>query len=88
VPEGKTLSLVDAPVTTGGTLSLDVEHVSAKLWRITIDPHGQTRDFILHVPVDLKSVSEIHLDGKVTWLDQEVPIRKVNKTTTVEVSLQ
>jgi hypothetical protein len=50
VPEGKTLSLDDAPVTTGGTVSLRVEHVNAKLWRVTVDPHGVARDFVLHFP--------------------------------------
>ncbi len=88
VPEGKTLVLENAPVTTGGEVSLRVEHVDAKLWRITVDPHGETRDFVLHVPVDLKSVSSIAIDGKTTGIEDNVSLRKASKTTTVEVKLQ
>ena len=50
VPIGKSLSLADAPVTTGGTVSLKVEHTSASVWRITFDPHGRTREVVLHPP--------------------------------------
>jgi hypothetical protein len=88
VPEGKSLVLENAPVTTGGTVSLRVEHVSAKLWRITVDPQGQTRDFTLHVSPDLSSISEIHIDGKITLIDEEVHMWKVSKVTTVEVALK
>ena len=48
VPVGKSLSLTDAPVTTGGTISLRVEHTSVHTWRITFDPHGRSRDVVLH----------------------------------------
>jgi len=88
VPEGKTVNLENAPVTTGGTVSLRVVHVSAKLWQITVDPHGKAREFAIHVPVDMSSVSQIHIDGHITWLEDEIPLRKVSKVTTVEVILQ
>jgi hypothetical protein len=88
VPEGKSLVLENAPVTTGGTVSLRVEHTNAKLWRITIDPHGQARDSTLHVPVDLNSIREIHIDGKLASIDEEVQMFKVSKTVTVEVLIK
>jgi hypothetical protein len=66
VPEGKTLTLDNAPVTTGGTVSLRVEHVTAPLWRVAIDPHGVSRDFVLHFPapgalvqIGNKSISDL-----------------------------
>jgi len=65
-----------------------VEHVSAELWRISVDPHGITREFVLHVPVDMKSVNSIYIDGHITWLDEEIPLRKVSQETTVEIKLQ
>ena len=64
VPEGKSLELGDAPVTTGGQVSLRVNHVSAKNWRITVDPHGVFRDFVLHPPFDLGSIAKV--DGRAT----------------------
>lgn len=50
VPVGKSLSLTDAPVTTGGTVSLKVEHTAGSDWKITFDPHGRTREVVLHPP--------------------------------------
>lgn len=88
VPEGKAVTVENAPVTTGGTVSLRVEHVSAELWRISVDPHGITREFVLHLPVDMKSVNSIYIDGHITWLDEEIPLRKVSQETTVEIKLQ
>jgi hypothetical protein len=89
VPEGKSLVLDNAPVTTGGEVSLRVEHINAKLWRITADPHGQTRDFMLHLPVDPATVSSIEINGHARQPgDEVVPLRKVSRVTTVEVKLQ
>jgi hypothetical protein len=88
VPEGKSLVLENAPVSTGGTVSLRVEHTNARLWRITFDPHSQARDFTLHVPVDLSSIREIHIDGKLAFIDEEVHMFEVNKAVTVEVLLK
>jgi len=88
VPEGQAVNVENAPVTTGGTISLRVEHVNTKLWRITVDPHGQTRNFVLHVPVAMKWLSDIHIDGGVTWLAEQIPLRAASKVTTIEVKLQ
>jgi hypothetical protein len=88
VPKGKAVIVENTPVTTGGTVSLRVEHVSAKLWRITVDPHGMTREFVLHVPVDMRSLSRIYIDGQGTWLAEQIPLEAVNKVTTIEIKSQ
>ena len=84
VPEGKSLVLVNAPVTTGGRVSLRVDHPAARLWRITIDPHGTSRDFVLHFPVDSRTVSSIRVDGHSTSIAPAVPFTS-SKPTSIEV---
>jgi hypothetical protein len=88
VPEGKSLVLANAPVTTGGEVSLRAEHVSAKLWRITVDPHGQARDFVLHLPVDTSAVASSRVDGKPVNVAAEIQFHTSGVATTVEVSLK
>jgi len=85
VPEGKTLTLDDAPVTTGGTVSLRVEHVSAKLWRITIDPHGAFRDFVLHFPFE--PGTRVRVDDKGFTTSSSLNLG-IDKPLTVELQVQ
>jgi hypothetical protein len=88
VPEGKTLVLEDAPVTTGGAVSLRVEHVNGKLWRIVVDPHGAPRDFVLHLPMDKGTVSSIRVGGKEVSVAEAVSFSASGAGTVVEVGLQ
>jgi len=85
VPEGESLTLDDAPVTTGGTVSLRVEHASAKLWRITIDPHRVTRDFVLHFPFEPGAL--VRIDGQPPSASSQLNLT-LSKTRTVELKLQ
>jgi len=85
VPEGKTLTLDDAPVTTGGTVSLRVEHVNSTVWRVTIDPHGVKRDFFLHFPFD--AMARVRVDdkgGAIAYRSFELGL---DKPATVELNL-
>ena len=84
VPEGKTLRLDDAPVTTGGTVSVQVEHVSAKLWRISIDPHGVLRRFVVHLPFEPGTRVRIGDQGTTT---ASVINLSLDKAYTVELTL-
>jgi hypothetical protein len=85
VPEGKSLVLDDAPVTTGGTISLRVEHVSTKIWHIAIDPHGASRDFVLHPPFDLASI--VRIDGRGTTVSSPIDVH-TDKPETVEFEVK
>jgi hypothetical protein len=85
VPEGKTLTLDNAPVTTGGTVGLLVEHASAKLWRVTIDPHGIAREFILHFPFEAGAL--VRVDGKPATTSSEIGM-SLDKPRTVELELE
>ena len=80
--------LENAPVTTGGEVTLRVEHVSAKLWRFRVDPQGRARDFVLHLPVDANSVMSIRLNGKPVNVAAEIPFRSSGTASTVEVLLK
>jgi len=82
VPEGKTLTLENAPVTTGGIVSLRVEHVSAKLWRVTIDPRGVARDFVLHFPFEPGAL--VRVDGKPAIPSSQIGF-SLDKLRTVEL---
>lgn len=86
VPEGKSLELTNAPVNTGGEVSLRVEHATAKLWRITVDPHGATRDFVLHLPMDPSTVASVRIGGKPIAVDAAIPFTAPAKVTTIEVT--
>lgn len=86
VPEGRAVTVENAPVTTGGTVSLRVEHVSAKLWRITVDPHGRARDFVLHLPADdMSTVSTVRVNGQPATVAAELPISAAGSASVVEV---
>jgi hypothetical protein len=87
VPEGKSFFLENAPVTTGGKISLRLDHVSAKAWRITVDPQRVSRDVVLHLPVDASLVSSTRIDSKPTTVAQELSFTS-NKPSVVEVNLQ
>jgi hypothetical protein len=85
VPEGKTLTLENAPVTTGGAVSLSVEHANTKLWRITIDPHGVSRDFVLHFPFEPAAL--IRIDGKSATASSELSL-SLDEIRTVELAFE
>ncbi len=85
VPEGKTLTLDNAPVTTGGIVSLRVDHVTAPLWRITIDPHGVSRDFVLHFPFE--PGTHVRIDGKSTTDSSQLDL-SLDKPHTVVLELE
>ena len=85
IPTGKSLTLDNAPVTTGGTVSLHVQHASANLWRITIDPHGVPRDFVLHFPFD--PGARVRVDGKSTTTAAELSLN-IDQPRTVELKLE
>jgi len=69
-----------------------VEHVYAKLWRITVDPHGMAHEVFMHLPIeDLGRVSEVKVNGNNVIIDAAIPLiwtNKVPAVTTVEVELQ
>lgn len=85
VPTGKTLTLDNAPVTTGGTVSLHVKHASANLWRIAIDPHGVPRDCVLHFP--FAPGARVRVDGKSDTTASELSLT-VDQPRTVELELE
>ena len=82
---GQAVSIENAPVTTGGTVSVRAEHVSAKLWRVTVDPKGKARDFVVHLPVALADVASVRVDGKAVDAAAELPVKAADKVTVVEV---
>lgn len=86
VPEGKSLEIANAPVTTGGEVTLRVEHAEARLWRIAVDPHGATREFVLHLPMDASSVASVRIDGKPVAVDAAIPFTATGKVATIEVT--
>jgi hypothetical protein len=89
VPEGKVLAVENAPVTTGGTVSLRVEHVNAKQWRITMDPHGKTRELVVHLPVDDPgTVSAVRIDGKKTAAAPEIALTADGKASVIELEVR
>jgi hypothetical protein len=90
VPEGTSVDLENAPVTTGGVVSLRVEHANAKLWRITIDPHGATRDMVVHLPIEAGRVRTILVNGieRTLSADATIPIIRARTLTRIEVELQ
>lgn len=89
VPEGKTVTLGNAPVTTGGSVSLRVEHINSKLWRIAVDPHGMSREFVIHLPVDDASrISRVRIDGMSAAVAAELPLLTAGKPSVVEVELR
>jgi hypothetical protein len=83
IPAGKTLSIDDAPVTTGGTMGVKVEHVSAMDWRITVDPKGRSRELVVNSPVD--TVREVTVDGKAVAPAAELRVMAAGKPVVVEV---
>ncbi len=85
VPAGSTLRIDDAPVTMGGTVSLRVEHLDARHWRVTIDPHGMARDCVLHLPFD--PGARVRVNGKSTTTAAELSLT-VDQPRTVELELE
>lgn len=88
VPVGKAVVVQNAPVTTGGTVSLRAEHVGAKQWRMTIDPHGVSRAVALHVPLGAgEQVRAVRVDGRAVTAGPET-VFTVSAPSVVEVDLQ
>ncbi len=88
VPEGKKVELRNAPVSTSGEVSLRVEHFRAKVWRITVDPHGATREFVFHLPMNPDAVSSIRMDGKPMRVAAEIPFSTAGRASVLEVDLK
>lgn len=86
VPEGKSLEVANAPVSTGGEVSLRVNHTSARQWRITVDPHSATREFVLHLPVDASTVASVRIDGKAAAVTAAIPFTAPAKVVNIEVT--
>jgi len=86
VPEGKSLDVTNAPVTTGGEVSLRVNHTSAKQWRITVDPHSATRAFVLHLPMDASTVASVRIDGKPAVVSASISFTAPGRVATIEVA--
>jgi hypothetical protein len=65
-----------------------VEHVSAKLWRITLDPHGVTRFMIVDLPIgnetDLRAV---RIDRGTGFLERYAAVT-TDKVTVIEAELK
>ena len=85
VPEGKSLEMRNAPVTTGGEVSLRVERSGEKTWHITVDPHGATREFVLHLPMEPGSVASLRIDGKPATVGAAISFTAPAKTAAIEV---
>ena len=86
VPAGKTLSIAGAPVTTGGTVSIKVEHAGAKDWRVTVDPKGRMRELVLHLPVaSVGDIISLKADGSSVAPSMEMMVTAAGKVTVVEV---
>jgi hypothetical protein len=73
-------------VTTGGTITVRVEHPADKQWRITIDPMGRTRELIVHLPPDAPLAS-VKVDGKAVAGNMVLPVTAA-KTVVIEVLTQ
>jgi len=69
-------------------VSLRVQHVNARLWRITADPHGATRDFVVHLPMDTASVASVSINGKPAPVAAEVRFTSAGKESEIEVRLR
>ncbi len=88
VPVGKLVVVQDAPVTTGGTVSLRAEHVSKKVWRIAIDPHGVSRGVVLHAPIEAgERIRAVRIDGRAVAAQAEIAAT-VAAPSVVEVELE
>lgn len=88
VPVGKSLAVERAPVEMGGQVSVRVEHVNAKMWRITVDPRGETRECVIHSPVDQAAIREIRVDGIKVALAGEILVTAAGRISTIEVELK
>jgi hypothetical protein len=89
VAEGKAVDLEDAPVTTGGTISLRAEHVNSKLWRITVDPKGKTREFVVHLPIDdADRIGVVRVDGRLIASAAEIAVTASGNKVVLEVEVR
>jgi hypothetical protein len=88
VAEGESLVLENAPVATGGQVSVRVDHVDAKRWRIAVDPHGAWREFVLHLPMDPSSIRSIAVGGKTMSAAETATFSASGAATVVEVELK
>jgi hypothetical protein len=88
VPTGKSLVVENAPLETGGEMDVRVDHVTTKLWRITVDPHGEERDLVVHLPVEVAAVRSLLVDGRPAAVAAEVTFTSARKKSIVDVELQ
>ncbi|MDE3061872.1 MAG: hypothetical protein KGJ51_02320 [Acidobacteriota bacterium] len=88
VPEGKAVSIEDAPVTTGGTVSMSAERVSEKQWKVSINPHGVPRAVVVHVPLAAgQTVHAVRVDGRSVTSSAE-PALTLTGPSVVEVEVE
>jgi hypothetical protein len=89
VPVGRAVTVGNAPVTTGGTVSLRVEHATAQLWRITVDTQGAARDITLHLPVDdVSTVTAVRVNGQPTKVAAELPLHTTGRVSVIEAEIK
>ncbi|MDE3161781.1 MAG: hypothetical protein KGL64_00860, partial [Acidobacteriota bacterium] len=88
VPVGKAVSIEDAPVTTGGTLSVRAERLSEKQWKMSINPHGVPRAVVVHVPLAAgQTVQAVRVDGRSVTSSAE-PALTLTGPSVVEVEVE
>ncbi len=88
VPVGQAVSIEDAPVTTGGIVSVRAERVTEKQWKVSIDPHGASRTVVLHVPLAAgQSVHVVRVNGRSVAASTE-PAFTVTQPSVVEVDVE
>jgi hypothetical protein len=54
-----------------------------------VDPRGQKREFVVHLPIDdVSRVSAVRIDGKQEVVAAEIPLTAMGKPSVVEVELR
>jgi hypothetical protein len=86
LPARKTLLVENAPVTTGGVVSLQVQHVDEQHWKMTIDVRQSTANMVLHLPIDDASrIVKVRVNGKAVPVAAAIPVAPGFAPSTVEV---
>jgi hypothetical protein len=66
-----------------------VEHPSAKIWQITLDPHGTAQKLVLHLPIDdLSTVSAVLVNGQKAPVGAEVPLVTAGNVSLIQVEIR
>jgi hypothetical protein len=85
VPAAKSLVIEDAPVTTGGTIGVRVEHTAAKTWKIIFDPRGRSREAVVHLPMSISDVASVKVNAEIVQIESEISINTLGKPVVMEV---